>query len=158
SNYDRFRPQLKPNAWRERVSPGAGILLDLGPHLIDHALVLFGLPTAITADVRIERDPGMADDSFDIILHYPNALRAVLRATMLAAATRPRFVLHGTRGAYVKSAFDVQEPKLRIGRIPWDEFPTAAELRENSGTLTLASESGATTQRAVPPASSDYRD
>jgi len=158
SHYDRYRPHLKPNAWRERSGPGTGILLDLAPHLIDHAFVLFGLPEAITGDVRIERDDAITDDAFDITLHYPNAIRADLRATMLAAATRPRFVLHGTLGAYVKHSFDVQEPKLRAGRIPWEETPSAAELNENSGTLTLVSANGEATQRSIPPANTDYRD
>src|SRR5229473_5262087 len=111
SNYDRFRPQLKANAWRERSEPGTGILFDLAPHLIDHALVLFGLPEAITADIRVEREHAVADDSFDLALRYAGALRALLRATMLAPVTRPRFILHGTNGAYVKHAFDVQAAK-----------------------------------------------
>jgi predicted dehydrogenase len=157
SNYDRFRPQLKANAWRERSGPGSGILFDLGPHLIDHALVLFGLPEAVTADIRIEREQAVADDSFDLMLHYPGGLRAVLRATMLAAVTRPRFVLYGTSGAYVKHAFDVQEPKLRAGRLPWNEAPTEAEQEENSGILTLINANGDTTERRVPPTRSDYR-
>jgi predicted dehydrogenase len=157
SNYDRFRPQLKANAWRERSGPGTGVLFDLAPHLIDHALVLFGLPKAVTADIRIEREHAIADDSFDLILHYTGGLRAVLRATMLAAVTRPRFVLHGTSGAYVKHAFDVQEPKLRAGRLPWNETPSEAEQEENSGTLTLVDENGKTTERRMPPAPSDYR-
>ena len=157
SNYDRFRPQLKANAWRERSGPGTGVLLDLGPHLIDHALLLFGLPEAVTADTRIEREHGVADDSFDLTLHYVRGLRAVLRATMLAAVTRPRFILHGTSGAYVKHAFDLQEPKLRAGRIPWDETPSESEQKENSGVLTLVKADGATTEELVPPAPSDYR-
>jgi scyllo-inositol 2-dehydrogenase (NADP+) len=157
SNYDRFRPQLKANAWRERPGPGSGILFDLAPHLIDHALVLFGLPEAVTADIRIEREHAVADDSFDLTLHYPGGLYAVLRATMLAGVTRPRFVLHGTGGAYVKHAFDVQEPKLRAGRIPWNETPSDAEQEENSGVLTLVDENGKTTERRVPAAPSDYR-
>jgi predicted dehydrogenase len=157
SNYDRFRPQLKANAWRERSGPGTGVLFDLAPHLIDHALVLFGLPEAVTADIRNERERAVTDDSFDLTLHYPGGLRAVLRATMLAAVTRPRFVLHGTNGAYVKQAFDVQEPKLRAGRTPWNETPTEAEQEENSGILTLVDENGKTTERRVPPAPSDYR-
>jgi scyllo-inositol 2-dehydrogenase (NADP+) len=157
SNYDRFRPQLKANAWRERSGPGTGILFDLAPHLIDHALLLFGLPQAITADIRLERKHAVADDSFDLTLHYSGGLRAVLRATMLAAVTRPRFILHGTGGAYVKHAFDVQEPKLRAGRIPWNETPSKAEQEENSGVLTLVNADGTTTQQLVPPAPSDYR-
>ncbi|MCU1239543.1 MAG: hypothetical protein JWO71_269 [Candidatus Acidoferrum typicum] len=157
SNYDRFRPQLKANAWRERPGPGTGILFDLAPHLLDHALVLFGLPEAVTADIRIEREHAVADDSFDIALHYAGGLRAVLRATMLAAVTRPRFILHGSSGAYVKHAFDVQEPKLRAGRLPWNETPSEAEQEENSGVLTLVDANGDATERLVPPAPSDYR-
>jgi scyllo-inositol 2-dehydrogenase (NADP+) len=157
SNYDRFRPQLKANAWRERSGPGTGILFDLAPHLIDHALLLFGLPQTITADIRMEREHAVADDSFDLTLHYSAGLRAVLRATMLAAVTRPRFILHGTSGAYVKQAFDVQEPKLRAGQLPWNETLSAAEQEENSGVLTLLNADGTMTQQLVPPAPSDYR-
>ncbi len=157
SNYDRFRPQLKANAWRERSGPGTGILLDLAPHLIDHALALFGLPEAITADIRVEREDAIADDSFDLTLRYAGSLRTLLRATMLAAVTRPRFILHGTKGAYVKHAFDVQEPKLRDGRLPWNETPSAEEQQENSGMLTLVKADGTTTKELVPPAPSDYR-
>jgi predicted dehydrogenase len=156
--YDRFRPQLKPGAWREKAVPGAGILFDLAPHLIDTALVLFGLPEAIAADIRCERDNAIADDAFDLVLHYPRELRAVLRATMLAATIRPRFRLHGTRGSYEKHAFDVQEPKLRAGRIPWEETPTEAELRENEGVLTLVQPDGTPQERRIPPGKTDYRD
>jgi scyllo-inositol 2-dehydrogenase (NADP+) len=157
SNYDRFRAQLKSNAWRERSGPGSGVLLDLAPHLIDHALMLFGLPEAITADIRVEREHAVVDDSFDLTLHYAAGLRAVLRATMLAADARPRFVFHGTSGAYVKHAFDVQESKLRAGRIPWNETPSETEQEENSGLLTLAKDDGTTTEQLVPPVPSDYR-
>jgi scyllo-inositol 2-dehydrogenase (NADP+) len=157
SNYDRFRPQLKANAWRERPGRGSGVFLDLAPHLIDHALMLFGLPEAVTADLRTEREHAVVDDSFDLTLHYPAGGRAMLRATMLAAVTRPRFVLHGTRGAYVKHAFDAQEPKLRAGRIPWSETPSESEQEENSGLLTLVKDNGSTTEQLVPPVPSDYR-
>src|ERR1700726_3138629 len=84
TNYDRFRPDLKPGAWRERAGPANGILFDLAPHLIDHALVLFGLPEAVTADVRLERTVAVVDDAFDVMLHYPAGMRAALRSTMLA--------------------------------------------------------------------------
>jgi len=157
SNYDRFRPQLKPGAWRERAGAGSGILFDLAPHLIDHALLLFGFPEAITADIRNERDNAVADDAFDLTLHYPGNLRAILRSTMLAATTRPRFLLHGTKGTYVKHAFDVQEPKLRAGRIPWEETPTASERQNNEGVLTVTQTDGATQERRIPPGNSDYR-
>jgi predicted dehydrogenase len=157
SNYDRFRPHLKANAWRERSTPGSGVFLDLAPHLIDHALTLFGRPQAVAADLRTEREHAIVDDSFDLTLHYPAGLRAVLRATMLAAVARPRFVLHGANGTYAKHSFDVQEPKLRAGRIPWNETPSQSEQKENSGLLTLVKDDGTTTEQLVPPAPSDYR-
>src|SRR5215472_4829290 len=113
TNYDRFRPQLKPGAWRETTRAGSGILFDIAPHLIDQALVLFGLPEAVTADIRIERQGALADDAFDIMFHYPRGMRAVLRSSILAAVPRPRFVLHGTQGSFAKQTFDPQEDNLR---------------------------------------------
>jgi len=156
TNYDRYRPQRKPGAWRESSRAGNGILFDIAPHLIDHALVLFGLPQAVAADVRIERENAVADDAFDIMLHYPGGMRAVLRSCILAAAPRPRFVLFGTKGSFVKQTFDPQENNLRHGNIPKDTS-WGAEPEENWGVLTTPSGDGFT-QRRIPPAGSDYRD
>lgn len=156
TNYDRFRLQLRAGAWREKAGPGTGILFDLGPHLIDHALALFGLPEAITADVRMERDNAVTDDAFDILLRYPGGLRAVLRSTMLAASPRPRFVLHGTRGGFFKQSFDPQENNLRRGSIPKDA-PWGDEPEEDWGVLTLHDGEKAT-QRRIPSGIGDYRD
>jgi predicted dehydrogenase len=156
TSYDRYRPQLKPGAWRETQRPGSGILFDIAPHLIDHALVLFGLPEAVTADVRIERENAVADDAFDITLHYPNSLRAVLRSSILAAAPRPRFVVLGTQGSFVKQSFDPQEMNLRGGNIPADA-PWGAEPEENWGLLTIPA-GDAFEHRRIPSAPCDYRD
>jgi predicted dehydrogenase len=156
TNYDRFRPQVRPGAWREKSGPGTGILFDLGPHLIDHALVLFGLPEAISADVRMERDNAVTDDAFDILLHYPHSMRAILRSTMLAASPRPRFVLHGTRGGFFKQSFDPQENNLRRGEIPKDA-PWGAEPEEDWGVLTVY-DGETPTQRRIPSGKGDYRD
>lgn len=156
TNYDRFRPELKRGAWRERAAPGSGILFDLGPHLIDHALILFGVPQAVTADVRRERDTALVDDAFDVMLHYPGGLRAVLRSTMLAAAQRPRFVLQGTRGSFIKQTFDPQEANLRRGYIP-EDAPWGDEPPENWGVLTMA-ENDTVVRRSVPSDPGDYRD
>jgi scyllo-inositol 2-dehydrogenase (NADP+) len=157
TNYDRFRPHLRPNAWREQSVPGAGILFDIGPHLIDHAILLFGRPEAIAADIRVEREGALADDAFDIFLHYPRGQRAVLRSSILAVAQRPRFVLLGTQGAFFKQTFDPQENNLRRGQIPKDA-PWGAEPEENWGVLTLADAAGATTQRRIASHTGDYRD
>src|SRR5205809_1262494 len=149
SHFDRFRPELKPGAWRERPEPGAGVWFDLGPHLLDQAFVLFGIPRAVAADIRIERDGAAVDDAFDVTLHYPN-LRAVLRASMLAAAPGPSFAVHGTRGSFIKYGVDAQEAALKAGRTPgepgWDADPP-----ELYGTLTTPE--GA---RPVPTIPSSY--
>jgi scyllo-inositol 2-dehydrogenase (NADP+) len=156
TNYDRFRPQIRPGAWREKSGPGTGILFDLGPHLIDHALMLFGFPEAIMGDVRIERDNAVTDDAFDIVLQYPGGMRALLRATMLAASPRPRFVLHGTRGGFFKQSFDPQENNLRRGEIPKDA-PWGAEPEADWGVLTVYNGENPT-QRRIPSGTGDYRD
>jgi scyllo-inositol 2-dehydrogenase (NADP+) len=156
TTYDRYRPQLKPGAWRETQRPGSGILFDIAPHLIDHALVLFGLPEAVTADVRIERENALADDAFDITLHYPSSMRAVLRSSILAAALRPRFVVFGTQGSFVKQSFDPQENNLRYGKIPVNT-PWGWEPEENWGVLTVPS-GDSFEQRRIPSANCDYRD
>jgi predicted dehydrogenase len=154
--YDRYRPQLKPSAWRETSRPGSGILFDIAPHLIDHALVLFGPPEAVTADVRVERENAIADDAFDITLHYAKSMRAVLRSSILAAAPRPRFVLLGTQGSFVRQTFDPQEMNLRRGHIPSDSA-WGAEPEENWGVLTVPAEDSFE-QRRIPSANCDYRD
>jgi scyllo-inositol 2-dehydrogenase (NADP+) len=156
TNYDRYRPELKVGAWRERRVPGAGILFDLSPHLIDHALVLFGLPEAVSADVRVERAAAVVEDAFDVMLHYAGGMRAVLRSTMLAAVARPRFLLHGTRGAFLKQTFDPQEINLRNG-ITFGSAGWKAEPESDWGVLTTV-ENGVATRRRVPSAASDYRD
>jgi scyllo-inositol 2-dehydrogenase (NADP+) len=156
SAYDRFRPQLKPGAWRETTRPGSGILFDIAPHLIDHALVLFGLPEAVTGDIRVERENAVADDAFDITLHYSNGMRAVLRSSILAAAPRPRFVLFGTQGSFVKQTFDPQEMNLRRGDIPADK-PWGFEPEENWSVLTVPA-GDSFKRRRIPAATCDYRD
>jgi scyllo-inositol 2-dehydrogenase (NADP+) len=136
SHFDRYRLARRPDAWREAAGPGSGVLFDLGPHLVDQALALFGMPEAIAADVRIERDDAVVDDAFDILLRYPK-WSVVLRATMLACAAGPRFVLNGTLGTYVKYGLDPQEEALKRGGEPgmpgWGE-----EEPSQWGTLTLA--------------------
>src|SRR6267378_852472 len=86
SHFDRFRPEQKPNAWREEPLPGSGVWFDIGPHLFDQALLLFGIPEAIGADIRIERDGARIDDAFDVTLYYRHT-RAVMRGLELAVAS-----------------------------------------------------------------------
>ncbi|HVF68089.1 MAG TPA: oxidoreductase [Pyrinomonadaceae bacterium] len=120
SHFDRYRNEPRPGAWRERQGPGSGVLYDLGSHLIDQALVLFGLPNEITADVRTRREFAKADDSFDVRLGY-EGLSVTLKATMLAREPGPRFTLHGTEGSFVKHGLDPQEDALKLGGTPLSE-------------------------------------
>jgi len=155
STYDRYRPTSKPNAWREIPGPGSGVLFDLAPHLIDQAFALLGTPLAITADVRIERPGFSTDDAFDIFLHYPDGVRAFLRATMLSAAPRSRFVVLGEKGSFVKREFDPLEPNLRNGQVPTGPS-WVVEKEENWGELTVV-ENGNTTLRKIP-STGDWRE
>jgi scyllo-inositol 2-dehydrogenase (NADP+) len=152
SHFDRFRPELRPDAWRERPGPGAGVWFDLGPHLLDQAFVLFGLPQAICADIRIERDEATVDDAFDVMLYYPR-MRALLRATLLAAAPGPSFAVHGTKGSFIKYGLDPQEAALKAGGTPgdpdWDVEP-----RDQYGTLTTPE--GARTIASIPSSYAQY--
>ena len=107
SRFDRFINQQRDNYWREQDVPGAGVLYDLGPHLIDQALQLFGMPQRLFADIRKQRTDSHADDYFDIIFYY-DRLKVRLKAGNLVRELQPRFILHGTQGSYVKYGLDVQ--------------------------------------------------
>jgi scyllo-inositol 2-dehydrogenase (NADP+) len=156
SHFDRFRPQLKAGAWRERSEPGSGLLFDLGPHLIDQTLLLFGIPAAISADVRIERDGATVDDAFDVVLHYPDSkMRAVLRAGVLVSTPTPRFAIQGTQGGYLKYGLDPQEDALKRGEAPSSEF-WGYEAPERWGTLLLA-QGESFVREQLPTLPGDYR-
>lgn len=116
SHFDRFRPIVQ-DRWRERDEPGGGLWYDLGPHLLDQALQLFGTPLAINADIARLRDGARAADYYDVTLRYPHH-RAVLHASTLVAGSGLRFAVHGTRGSYLKHGLDVQEDQLRAGVVP----------------------------------------
>jgi predicted dehydrogenase len=141
--YDRFRLEPKANAWRERPDqPGAGVLFDLGPHVIDQALVLFGEPRAITASAFCERESSQVDDSFDVCLEY-DGLRALGRARIVAFAPGPHFLIHGTKGSFVKYGMDPQEARLRAETFPQGtDWGTdwGVEGEEFWGTLSLVGE------------------
>ena len=116
AHWDRFRPQIK-QGWREVPEAGSGVLADLGPHLIDQALQLFGMPQAIAADIATQRAGAKVDDYFDLTLHY-GAMRVSLGCSTLVAEPRPRFAVHGSGGSFVKQGFDAQEAALKRGADP----------------------------------------
>lgn len=116
AHWDRFRPALR-ESWKENPAEGAGLLLDLGPHLIDQALQLFGMPEALSADIGAQRAGSRIDDYFELCLHY-GRMRALLSAAMLVAEPRPRFAVHGTGGSFLKFGLDPQESELKGGLSP----------------------------------------
>ncbi|GAB3832104.1 Gfo/Idh/MocA family oxidoreductase [Hymenobacter jeollabukensis] len=117
AHFDRFRNSIRAGSWKEDNGPGGGIFYDMGTHLIDQALELFGLPEAVRADLRIQRTGGQSIDSFEVVLEYPN-LKATLKGSMLAKEPFPQFTVFGDHGTFMKYGRDVQDDALRIGTVP----------------------------------------
>jgi scyllo-inositol 2-dehydrogenase (NADP+) len=162
SHFDRFRPLQREGTWKESEGSVNGLLFDLGPHLVDQALALFGAPKALTASVRTDRDTTEIEDAFDITFHYDRLLMHC-RSSMIAADAAPRYLVHGTHGSFRKMGVDPQEPALVSGlKVPrmgtpgvWlQEEPTAW------GTLTIApnpADPGNLLKRDVKTELGDYR-
>jgi scyllo-inositol 2-dehydrogenase (NADP+) len=155
SHFDRWRP-VRPTErlWKESAEAGGGLLLDLGPHLVDQTLMLFGKPEAVSADVCREKDGPGVDDSFEIRLRYPELI-VTLGANNLSLPAAPRFHLRGTQGGYLKSGVDPQEAALnkvtRITGANWGSEPSA-----NWGLLHVGIDGGLVS-RPVPAIPGDYR-
>ncbi|VEB98211.1 Uncharacterized oxidoreductase ydgJ [Cedecea lapagei] len=133
SHFDRYRPQVR-NRWREQAGVGSGIWYDLGPHLLDQAINLFGLPVSLTVDLAQLRSGAQATDYFHAVLAYPQR-RVVLHGTLLAVAETARYIIHGTRGSYIKYGLDPQEDRLKAGeRLPQEDW--GYDMRD--GVLTTA--------------------
>ena len=133
--WDRFRPAIR-SGWREVPDQGAGMLADLGPHLIDQALVLFGTPDLVVGDIARQRPGALVDDYFELTLHY-GPKRVILSASTLIAEPRPRFALHGDQGSFVKVGLDPQEDWMRAGKTPSD-MGYGIEPSSAYGSLTAA--------------------
>ncbi|WIW90158.1 oxidoreductase (plasmid) [Sphingobium sp. V4] len=143
SHFDRFRPQVR-DRWREDGSPGSGVWFDLGPHLVDQALALFGRPQAVSADIVALRDGSGADDWAHVVLRYAD-LRVILHASLTApggdAGGSPRFTVHGTAGTLIKRSLDPQEAQLVAGLRPgdqrWGVDPDPVEWHDGEGRIAL---------------------
>lgn len=152
SHFDRFRPQVQQR-WRESAVAGAGLWYDLGPHLLDQALQLFGTPLGVHADLAMQRQGAQAPDYFHVQLRYAHT-RVHLHAGSLVAARQLRFAVHGSRGSYLKHGLDGQEDALRAGGQPgeigWgdDALP---------GQLTLIDAQGRASEQTLPSQAGDYR-
>ena len=169
SHFDRFRPLQRLGSWKESGGDENSLLMDLGPHLIDQALALFGRPHGVWASLRKDRDVTAIEDAFDVFLHFEQHDRPItvtLRSTMIAAEPSPRFLVHGTHGSFRKFGVDPQEPALLAGasvpRIAENDT-TDSWLQEDEaawGTLALAADPAQPSQIHRSPIKterSDYR-
>jgi predicted dehydrogenase len=134
-HFDRFRPQPQAR-WKEELDAGGGIWMDLGPHLLDEAVLYFGAPLAIEADLPLLRPGSRCEDQFQVRLRYADGLRVDLGASMVAAVARPRVALHGLAGSWVKQSLDPQEADLIAGRLPAGDAAAWGEDKE-TGTLAV---------------------
>lgn len=116
AHWDRFRTEIR-ESWKEQPDDANGLLPDLGSHLIDQALQLFGIPDAVQADLAKQRQGAQVDDYFALTFFY-GEMRALLSASTLIAEPRPRFAIHGTKGSFVKEGIDPQEQQLKDGLQP----------------------------------------
>lgn len=149
SRIDRFRPVVR-NRWRERPGNGTGVWYDLGPHLVDQALCLFGLPDRINASLANQRDGAQSVDWAHVVLEY-GSRRVILHASMLAAGGTNRFVIQGDQGSLVKRRPDQQEAQLLAGM-----FPGAAGWGEDDDDLILFAPDG--TSSNLPAVRGDQRE
>jgi scyllo-inositol 2-dehydrogenase (NADP+) len=117
AHYDRFRNYIEPNTWKEESKPGTGILYNLGSHMIDQVLVLFGMPREVDARIGVQRPGGKVDDYYDIRMMY-KGFHAIVKSSYLVREPGPRYMMHGTEGSFIQYGIDVQEQALKEGRIP----------------------------------------
>lgn len=129
-HFDRYKEELSPKAHKEIPGAATGALYDLGSHLIDQALVLFGKPQSVFADIRIVRPISKVDDYFEVVLYYPD-LRVKLKSSYLVREPLPAFILHGSKGSYIKSRADVQETALQAHKVPGtSDWGTEPEIEQ----------------------------
>lgn len=126
AHYDRYRNYIDQNTWKEEANPGVGILYNLGSHMLDQALVLFGYPTEVDARLSIQRPQGKVEDYYDIRLLY-DGFYVILKSSYLVREQGPRYILHGVDGSFIKYGIDPQEQALKEGKIPgtpgWGQEP-----------------------------------
>jgi scyllo-inositol 2-dehydrogenase (NADP+) len=127
AHYDRYRPDPRTyGLWREKPLPGSGVFYDLGSHLLDQSLQLFGHPEYIIADIRKQKPYSVVDDYFDVRLDY-GFLKVLVKSGMLVREMGPRYMMHGTKGSFIKYGEDTQEEMLKAGELPvgpdWGKEP-----------------------------------
>src|SRR6478736_701015 len=116
-HYDRFRNYIEANTWKEEAGPGSGILYNLGSHMLDQVLVLFGKPESVSAKIGIQRPGGKVDDFYDLRLSYKD-LNVIVKSSYLVREPGPIYILHGVNGSFIKYGLDPQEEALKVHQIP----------------------------------------
>lgn len=152
-HFDRYKEQLSIKLHKETPGPGAGLLLDLGPHLIDQAIYLFGMPQSVLADIRTIRPGSMVDDDFTLFLYYPS-MRVTLKSSLLVKEPIPSFIVHGSKGSFIKQRADIQEAALINGDIPYTK-DWGKELAAENGYLHTVLE-GKTMKEFIPTLQGNY--
>ena len=132
-HFNRFKPVLNPKKWKETVGAGSGIIYDLGSHIIDQAIALFGVPKSVWGQTFTQRENSEIDDAFDIKLGY-GKLKVTLKSSLLVREDTPRYIIHGTKGSFIKHGIDEQEDHLKMGMKPTDSN-FGIESIKHSGTL-----------------------
>jgi scyllo-inositol 2-dehydrogenase (NADP+) len=116
-HYDRYRNYIEANTWKEEQGPGSGILFNLGSHMLDQVLALFGMPLELDARVGIQRPNGKVEDYYDVRMKYKD-FHAIVKSSYLVREATPRYILHGTDGSFIKYGIDPQEQALKEGKTP----------------------------------------
>ena len=132
-HFNRFKPVLNPKKWKETVGAGSGIIYDLGSHIIDQVITLFGVPKAVWGQTFTQRENSEIDDAFDIRLDY-GKLKVTLKSSLLVREDTPRYIIHGAKGSFIKYGIDAQEDHLKMGMKPTDS-DLGIEAVKNSGIL-----------------------
>ena len=132
-HFNRFKPVLNPKKWKETIGAGSGIIYDLGSHIIDQAIALFGVPKNVWGQTFTQRENSEIDDAFDIKLDY-GKLKVTLKSSLLVREDTPRYIIHGTKGSFIKHGIDEQEDHLKMGIKPTDSN-FGIESIKHSGTL-----------------------
>jgi len=152
-HYDRFNEALSPKVHKETPGPGTGLLYDLGSHLIDQAVQLFGMPEAVFADLTIIRPLSKVDDYMELLLYYPG-LRVRIKSSYLVREALPSYNLHGTKGSFIKARTDVQEKMLQAGLTP--DQPDWGVEPDNEKGLLHTEKDGKVIREYVPSLTGNY--
>lgn len=154
-NFDRYRPAISPKKYKEEPLPGNGLLYDLGPHLVDAVISIFGKPLSWTKSTGHFRENTKIDDYIHLQLSYPDEFQVYITARMTIVEIQPSFIVNGTKGTFVKHRTDLQEQQLVQGITP-DHPQYGTEPAGSEGTLTTVSEDGTITREKIASQKSSY--